>query len=640
MVLAVFKSKSKEEKQKEVEEITKSIEEKVQTIFHSSDELMDYLRYMSKFYQYSIGNTILIQSQFYGANAVGSFAFWKKQGYMIKKGEKGIKILVPNKLKPQFLDEGKWRPIDEATSEQLQLIQQGKIKQRNGKTVYSIGHVFEASQTNMKAEDLPKVFPNKWIEGDVEDYLTMFDSMKEIAKAINVKIIEPKSELGVSKGVSYPLTREVALNPRNSELQNVKTLLHELAHAKLHTKDTRDQYTASEKEFQAEMVAFTVCTYLGIDTSEYSLSYLHHWTNGKTFDDHKKLLKEIRETAVQFISILDESYEKFIEKDMKNNKNNLDQTSNKLKVSQDEIDRAMKVDILDYLQRKGETFVKQGQYYRHTTHDSLVIKDNMYAWNSKNEKGTNPIVFARLFYDLSFVEAVKELNELGLITNKDTVKEKVLKEPFSYEKMVIESNTTENLERYLKKERSISSSVVNKLIENGYVVEDDKKNIVFKWKSHVGEIVGCDRQGTIKLNNPNYKHSTFKKIEPGKDDYGFNVTLGTPTTLYFFESPIDLASYWSLKEKTLTDCRLISMNGLKPKTVINFIRDQQIMDLPIDQMVLCVDNDDAGKDFVGIMDKLLNKDKVKVETPTVCKDWNDLLVRAKKRKKKKKDLSR
>lgn len=52
------------------------------------------------------------------------------------------------------------------------------------------------------------------------------------------------------KGVSYTLTKEVALNPRNSERQNVKTLIHELAHAKLHTKDTHLNYTAAEKSFR------------------------------------------------------------------------------------------------------------------------------------------------------------------------------------------------------------------------------------------------------------------------------------------------------------------------------------------------------------------------------------------------------
>uniref|UniRef100_UPI003CCA38CE LPD25 domain-containing protein n=1 Tax=Bacillus cereus TaxID=1396 RepID=UPI003CCA38CE len=125
-----------------------------------------------------------------------------------------------------------------------------------------------------------------------------------------MKIIELKQELGVAKGVSYTLTKEVALNPRNSELQNVKTLLHELAHAKLHTAETHMHYTAPEKEFQAEMTAYAVSSYFGIDTSEYSLGYLASWTQGKEMKDKTKLLKEVHETSIEFIETIESSLEK------------------------------------------------------------------------------------------------------------------------------------------------------------------------------------------------------------------------------------------------------------------------------------------------------------------------------------------
>lgn len=110
--------------------------------------------------------------------------------------------------------------------------------------------------------------------------------------------------------MSYTLTKEVALNPRNSELQNVKTLLHELAHAKLHTAETHMNYSASEKEFQAEMTAYTVSSYFGIDTSEYSLGYLANWTQGKELKDKSKLLKEVHETSTEFIETIENTLEK------------------------------------------------------------------------------------------------------------------------------------------------------------------------------------------------------------------------------------------------------------------------------------------------------------------------------------------
>ncbi|MFE8063214.1 ImmA/IrrE family metallo-endopeptidase [Priestia aryabhattai] len=143
---------------------------------------------------------------------------------------------------------------------------------------------------NIKTQKLFVDLEEPWYEQELEE----------------LKGISYQEELGSAKGVSYTLTKEVVLNPRNSERQNVKTLIHELAHAKLHTKDTHLNYTAAEKEFQAEMTAYTVSSYFGIDTTSYSLDYLSHWTKGKTFEDKTKLLKEVHETSVGFIETIED----------------------------------------------------------------------------------------------------------------------------------------------------------------------------------------------------------------------------------------------------------------------------------------------------------------------------------------------
>ncbi|MGO0861801.1 ImmA/IrrE family metallo-endopeptidase, partial [Clostridioides difficile] len=141
------------------------------------------------------------------------------------------------------------------------------------------------------------------------NYSLMYKAMENIAKKIGAKIVEPYRELGVAKGVTYG-NKEIALNPRNSELQNVKTLLHELAHAKLHGGKKHENYTTEEREFQAEMVAYTTCTYLGIDTSEYSLSYIKHWTKDTDIRHKKDLLKEVSDTVKEYIEILELTLEK------------------------------------------------------------------------------------------------------------------------------------------------------------------------------------------------------------------------------------------------------------------------------------------------------------------------------------------
>ncbi|HDR7849820.1 TPA: ImmA/IrrE family metallo-endopeptidase [Bacillus toyonensis] len=306
-----YQTKSPEEKKEAVQALTKKMEKSVEGYFRTPEDLKEYLTFMAKFYHYSPSNISLIQSQFQGASAVGSFSFWKEKGFPVKKGEKGIKILVPNRTVAKFKDkEGTWKTVTKAIEEEKKQIESKSVEVMPGRLYFAVGHVFDLSQTNAKAEDLPRIFPNRWLEGSVTDYQSLYKGMEAIAEKNGVKIIEPKQELGVAKGVGYTLTKEVALNPRNSELQNVKTLLHELAHAKLHTAETHMNYTAPEKEFQAEMTAYAVSSYFGIDTSEYSLGYLASWTQGKEMKDKTKLLKEVHETSIEFIETIENTLEK------------------------------------------------------------------------------------------------------------------------------------------------------------------------------------------------------------------------------------------------------------------------------------------------------------------------------------------
>ena len=262
--------KSEVESQERLIDLT--VENLKKLTIESKEDIKEYLKYMSKFHNYSIGNCAKIEEQFSGARAVGSFKFWKDNGFTVNKGEKGIQILIPTPIKNFYDEEGNIKRVYFATKEQKEKLKKGILKDAPPTMSYKKGYVFDVSQTNATAEDLPKLFPNKWLDGEIENYDKMYKAMESVANDIGVNIIAPKSELGVAKGVSYTMTKEVALNPRNSQLQNVKTLLHELAHAKLHTANTRHKYSKAEKEFQAEMVAYSVCSYFNIDTKVISLT--------------------------------------------------------------------------------------------------------------------------------------------------------------------------------------------------------------------------------------------------------------------------------------------------------------------------------------------------------------------------------
>ncbi|WP_237049354.1 ArdC-like ssDNA-binding domain-containing protein [Lentibacillus amyloliquefaciens] len=313
-----------------MKQLTETMDTSIDSYFQSEEKMAEYLKFMTQFHNYSLRNTALIQGQFKGAQAVGSYNFWKEKGFQVQKGEKALKILVPNKTAPKFKTvEGKWKNMKYATEQEREQIEKGKLEERKSKHYFSVGNVFDVSQTNAKASDLPKIFPNKWMEGDVKHYDVMLESMYKIGKQLNVSIGEPFEELGAAKGVFYHSSTDnnnghIGLNPRNGELQNVKTLLHELAHARLHNPKNVNYKTmpAEEKEYQAEMTAYAVASYFNIDTSDYSLPYLANWTQNKEMEDKSKLLEGVRETSIEFIGMIEPDLIKEHNKDLEQQQTN------------------------------------------------------------------------------------------------------------------------------------------------------------------------------------------------------------------------------------------------------------------------------------------------------------------------------
>src|SRR5699024_2077001 len=125
-----------------------------------------------------------------------------------------------------------------ATEQEKDLINKGELEKKASGLYFGKGSVIDVSQTNAKASDLPDIFPNRWLEGGIANYQNMLEALQKVGDKLDVTIGEPMEELGAAKGAFYHgidgRKNHIGLNPRNGELQNVKTLIHELAHAKLH----------------------------------------------------------------------------------------------------------------------------------------------------------------------------------------------------------------------------------------------------------------------------------------------------------------------------------------------------------------------------------------------------------------------
>lgn len=295
------------------------------------------------------------------------------------------------------------------------------------------------------------------------------------------------------------------------------------------------------------------------------------------------------------------------------------------KVSEAQIIRAREIDLLSYLEAKGEKFKREGKYYRHQEHDSLVIKENAYVWNSKGEKGYGAISFAQMYYDMSFIEAVEELNRDEFLPLKKVAKVQEKKQPFSYP-IHLEINNQSKIKNYLIHERKINQRLVEWLIRKDLIAQDKNNNLVFKWKENggKGKIIGAELQGTVRMKN---KRGSFKHImKNNRENTGFTIDIGKPELIYYFECPIDLLSYWCLKHENLQNARLVSMSGLKMKTVLHSYMEAKRDGCNVKGLVLCVDNDKAGLHFCECVEEIARKDVFHKDLPEKeGADWNNIL---------------
>ena len=280
-----------------VKEITARLEQGVQAIF-DSDRYKEFLTAMSKFHDYSLNNTILIAMQ--GGNLVKGFRQWEKEfDRHVKSGEKGIKIFAPAPYKVKKLVD----KIDPETRKPM-LDREGKpVKEEKEITVpaFKVVTVFDITQTEGKE------FPDlsvKPLLADVEQYEDFFAALE---KASPVPIAFEQINSGAN-GYFSLTDKRIAIKEGVSELQAVKTAIHEIAHAKLHDVDLnappeqQNRIDRHTREVQAESVAYTVCQHFGLDTSDYSFGYVAGWSSGKEMTELKASLETIQAAAKELIT--------------------------------------------------------------------------------------------------------------------------------------------------------------------------------------------------------------------------------------------------------------------------------------------------------------------------------------------------
>lgn len=284
----------------QLKEITERLEQGVKDIF-TSEMYTKYLLTMSKFHNYSFNNTLLIAMQRPDATLVAGYNAWKnKFNRYVKKGEKGIQIIAPAPVKEreerEKIDKDTGLTVlNESGEPEIEVVE--RVIPR-----FRVTTVFDYAQTD--GEPLPTLEVNE-LTARVKDYTLLKEAIEQVSP-VPIRFGEIE---GNAKGYYSHMDKEICVRADMGESQTIKTMIHEVAHAMLHDSDQmkqrgeeKDQLT---KETEAESIAFTVCSALGIDTSDYSFPYVASWASGKELKELKDSMDTIRLTAADFLEKLE-----------------------------------------------------------------------------------------------------------------------------------------------------------------------------------------------------------------------------------------------------------------------------------------------------------------------------------------------
>lgn len=241
----------------------------------TSEAYARYLRAMSRFHGYSFNNTLLIVLAKPEATYVAGFHTWKSLSRSVRKGEKGIPIMVPYR---------------------------GKIgEDENGESVYAlrgfgIGHVFDVSQTD--GEPLP-AGPQMSEQFDGEaDTSGLTDALTALVATEGATIVATAEG---PRGHWQPTRREIGVRRDLDGIGYIKTLTHEVAHM---LADHRAGVDRNDAEDVAESAAYVVLSHFGIDTGGYSFGYIARWA--KEVEIVRRNLGEVQRIAHRIIDAIEE----------------------------------------------------------------------------------------------------------------------------------------------------------------------------------------------------------------------------------------------------------------------------------------------------------------------------------------------
>jgi hypothetical protein len=241
-----------------------------------TDHLLNYLKFASKFHQYSPLNQMLIADQVPNATHVAGYSQWKKMGYQVKKGEKGIAIIAPRPY-------GKAVMKNEETGEET-ITYLG--------VTFTIAYVFDASQLEARPD---KPIPSFFVPL-ADDQEALYTAIANAIQKDGIKL-----EIGkTGRAQGYSAGGTIRLKDGLDSTSRVLTLIHEWAHEKLHHNPQGRALTTNKRELHAEAISYVVAHHFGIH-NPFSSDYLQNWGNNE-----KELLAELETIKATASAIIEQ----------------------------------------------------------------------------------------------------------------------------------------------------------------------------------------------------------------------------------------------------------------------------------------------------------------------------------------------
>lgn len=620
-----------------LKEIKNTLWSVLDTYRENPEKIAEMLEFSSKFYNYSLNNSILISKQNPYSTYVASFQDWKDKGYHVKKGQHGIKVLYP--IRTELIEIGnengkkKYRRVADATPEEKRKIRSGELKPVKF-TRFGVGTVFDISQTDCPQQDYPKIFDMGYSSAQ---HAELYNAVKNFIESKKIPVTETDLTSISLRGAFYPDENAIRISDKLNDTEKLSTLTHELGHALMHGGKDAFKKPAEIQEFEADCVSIMLQKYFGVGlTDSRKKHFADNYDKCRGAKDFK--IEDVLKNVNKVYCNLRKELEPFLKQPEKI-KPERQKNNDYEKQDAAELDYIKhNIPIVQLAKDMGFTPVKAGAYYSLKEHDSVRIypETNSFCRFSAGAGGS-PIDFLMHFGGYGKAEAIKKLKDEYIGDNYNTIKpvaaeEKKPSAPVEKKNFILPEKVDgkySHMYAYLTKTRCIDAEIVRQCIKANLLYEDKHHNAVF---------VGKDGdKAEFATRHSTLTGSSFKRDVAGsRQDIGFMVN-NNAEKLYVCEAPIDTLSIMSLMKqqgKQIEKASYLATCGTgKDAAVYTRLKENP----QIKEVVLANDHDTAGFKANKKIYEHLCKDfpdiKVKMLSPKKGKDINDCLRQAVKKNK-------